>query len=421
MSFRTCIAARFIFPCLAALSFLSSCGSPSAFINLRSPAEHSESTDVWSALRSMKLEQGFVHPSPEVVRFTEGLSLILNGREREADEIFRDLMSSKDIRIRYYSDWVLRNLAMLPVVLSGERDMEQDTVAPEFLSSESTELPITWGRLGVPLVNIEINGRRLKFILDTGSSFTALDYASAKRCGAVRQEGRRLKALTALGSKLPVHLVFMKKLRLGGVLFQRHPVLLMAKKNLVFGMPRMVAGVDGVIGWNTLRHFRIELDTRRRVAILSPSGEAVGDRSLFWLGFPIVRVRGPWGGRLHFGLDTGVESSYITPEFLKVLHERSQKTYPSRIRFHRAWERFYIRTEVLPRLELIFPGNSLSLSNLFTMPADYGTFVLLDGIIGFNIAFENRVIIDLGAGSIEIVPWTDPVGGKKTSGPSQIF
>lgn len=413
-------AVRYLFPFLAALFFLFSCRTPSQWVHIRSAEADAGRRDVWRALRSLDLEQGKRHSSPEVVQFTEGLSLIINGRNRDAEGVFRDLMSSKDSRIRYYSDWALRNLAMLPLVLRDEKKVNFDTGAFEFPPSGTVELPIHWGRLGVPQVMLEINGRDLTFILDTGASFTAMDYTSAKRCGIVNQEGHRLEALTAVGSRLPVHLAFIRNLNLGGVLFSRHPVLLMEKKNLVFGMPRMVAGVDGVIGWSTLRHFRIEIDTRRRVVILSPCGKNGRERTLFWLGFPIVRARDSRGRWLHFGLDTGVKPSYITPVFLRDLHGRNERTNPSRIKFHRAWERIYIRTEVLPCLKLDLAGSILSLSNLFTMSAEYGTFVLLDGVIGFDVALENKVIVDLGAGSFEAVPW-NALSMKSTPDSPQIF
>jgi predicted aspartyl protease len=117
------------------------------------------------------------------------------------------------------------------------------------------------GRIAAP---VEINGRKFRFVLDTGANRSAISAATAEALGLVPADGALVNVHGVTGSAtLPV--VQVASFRVGELLFenQKMPVL----PSAVF------AGMDGILGVDCLQDARVEVDFGKdRVTIQRSSG-----------------------------------------------------------------------------------------------------------------------------------------------------
>ena len=90
-------------------------------------------------------------------------------------------------------------------------------LAPSGRAASSTRevfIPVTSG--GHFVTSGSINGRPVRFMVDTGATLVALSQAEAERIGVVYRDGERVMMNTANGS-VPAHRVTLGQLRLGNV------------------------------------------------------------------------------------------------------------------------------------------------------------------------------------------------------------
>jgi predicted aspartyl protease len=139
----------------------------------------------------------------------------------------------------------------------GSADESRD-ISPDLVTRTTLD---RIGRIAAP---VEINGRKFRFVLDTGANRSAISAATASALGLIPAEGALVNVHGVTGSAtLPV--VQVASFRVGELSFenQRMPVL----PSAVF------AGMDGILGVDCLQDARVEVDFGRdRVTIARSSG-----------------------------------------------------------------------------------------------------------------------------------------------------
>jgi len=356
--------------------------------------------DVWESLYSLDPAVAVRHHSPDIRRFAAALQCILAGKNSESRQALLELTRSPDYRIRANSALLLRN--MIPnqdFILAG---VGVPTEPSETLE-EPVSIPFRTGRSGLAMVSSHVNGQRCTMILDSGSTYSVLDDVTAARLG-VRILGKAVFARNIAGNTVSLRPGVVEELRIGNLTFRNHPVAVIDKKNLIFWAPRKTFGIDGLIGWNTLQYCRVTIDMRKMRIVFTPPAESLeGERNLFWLGYPLIRIRDERGGWLNFGLDIGAGRSFLTPVGLSKLGHL--RIYQGRIRMSGVGEKLNFVSRFVSELLLDIGNRSVRLTNLIVMPVDYGTFVRIDGIIGFDVASGYRISFDLKAGRFAMQPY----------------
>ncbi|MFW9957103.1 MAG: aspartyl protease family protein [Candidatus Odinarchaeota archaeon] len=178
---------------------------------------------------------------------------------------------------------------------------------------------------GHPHVPVMINGKGpFIFVLDTGASFTTISKFLADELGIETYEGEKREARGAGGGKLAIKMARLERIDIG-TLSRRNEEVGVIDRNPAFGSGR--GRGNGVIGYNTLRNYRVSIHYDLLQLKLEESNNTDLHDSPEWipftylmdshlLGIP-VHINGQ--GPIDFILDTGSSGNIMTPTVAREL------------------------------------------------------------------------------------------------------
>ncbi|HJU90495.1 MAG TPA: aspartyl protease family protein, partial [Gemmatimonadaceae bacterium] len=267
-------------------------------------------------------------------------------------------------------------------------------------------VPLSRTALGTPLVPVTVNGRTRFFWLDTGSSFTMLSSDVATVAGVPALAEDSLEIVTTTG-RVAARAAVIDSLRVGHVLFRHHPAMIVDANLLRLTVPgapgeSQVLAIDGIIGFDAIRRMDIEIDYGHGRVTMRPSGRRAGsaERNLFWIGYPVVRLRSPTGRSVHFGLDTGADETFATRTILEKV--RAPRLIKDERRVEGLGGASTVRVEMIPETRLSLGSHTVRFRNLIVLPPRRTTFINLDGVLGTNAWTGAKVRIDMANGRVEI-------------------
>jgi gag-polyprotein putative aspartyl protease len=275
--------------------------------------------------------------------------------------------------------------------------------------TDSSIFPIVLSPLGVAMVPVEINGRRFLFWLDTGASLTMISADVAAVAGVAPRSADSLEAVTAVG-RLRVLPALLTSLHVGPLDLSDAPAMIVPTADFAVAdsaaAGRVVhAKIDGIIGWDLLRLLDVRLDHPRAVLTLrKPDRERLGAarRNLFWLGYPLVRAEGANGAALNFGLDTGLEQSFVTPSLAAITGVSAMAQAHQRV--GAIGSDSVVHGEVIQDVVVKVGNADVSLKRVAVHAPTATGFVTLDGVIGSDVGNGGVVRIDATNGVYHISP-----------------
>lgn len=260
------------------------------------------------------------------------------------------------------------------------------------------------------LVATQVNGRGpYEFILDTGAGMSLLAPRLAAELGIVPSGSREGRG--AAGA-VQVSMARVDSLAIGEARSGTMPVGITAEVDRIG--EAVGHRIDGDIGYDFLKAFRLTLDYQRRVVRLAHSGhpgghEVVGAGAVahaevpFRLAGPVkplvlvpafVNGRGPY----EFVLDTGASATVLSPELASVLRLETTAAEPMT-------GAGGMLQATLGRVGSLTVGNA-ALQDVAVMVAGFlgelGRVVgtPLDGILGYNFLRQFRVTLDYPSGTL---------------------
>jgi hypothetical protein len=275
-------------------------------------------------------------------------------------------------------------------------------------SATSSVVPLSRSALGTPLVPVLVNGRPRLFWLDTGSSFTMLssDVASAAGIAPLTQD--TLEIVTTTG-RVTARAGMLDSLHVGAVRFENHPAMIVDAGMLRLSVPSgpgesKIIVIDGIVGFDAIRRMDVEIDyAHDRVTLRQPARRAgPAERNLFWIGYPLVRLRSTTGRLVHFGLDTGADETFATRTILEKV--RAPRLIKDERRLEGLGGVATVRVEMIPETRLSLGGHAIRFRNLMVVPPRRTTFINLDGVLGTNAWTGARLRIDMTNGRVDIEP-----------------
>lgn len=357
--------------------------------------------------------------------FAEALWLITQGNHLEAEHLLQKLyLSATDSLLQndaeiilstllfYQSRWdALLELDSLPDTPEENNNMllprAYRAVLPEnyiFLSS-SSRLPTTFTASGVPTIEVEVNGKQKKFILDTGAGMSVVSDKLAQECQILPLVNQKAEAGTSTSKKVGIQPAVIKDLKLGDLAIQNHPVIIIEQKDLQFKLLGLftVMKIEGIIGWNAIQNLFLEIDYQNKVTTIQKAVKyEVPNRNFFLLGgYPVVRLKSEDGILLNFGLDTGARESWITENLLKKINYKTANRNTKKVGSAGGWEK--IESKVLPELNLFLSEYQLTFKKIGTRPARLDEFVVLDGVLGGDIFENGKIRINYRNGIFDFV------------------
>jgi len=378
----------------------------------------------WDAMDNVDLEYAQRHDSlagqKELAQATQAA---LDGKTDEAVEAARKVWaSSADSATRHRSRELLENLLFTRSRWKDILDVyERDTSAVDSdenmqalvkvyaaAPDEVTELPtapdttaITLNGVGLPTVEVTVNGHRQRFILDTGASVSVLSSDVARECGVTAAK-ETATAGTSNSKTVAIQAAVVDSVRWGKLLLRHHPVAVIESSHLRVRLLGLLTifKIDGIIGWNAIRELHLKISYRDKYAVVqAPQTRDGAPRNLFDLGEPMVVLNDGHGSRFNFLLDTGANVTSLGRSGLNKLP--AQKFGKRRTLVGGAGGMESFRATVVPHLTLHTAGYALEFANLRTSPEARSSGVKRDGILGSDVARKGAITIDYLNGRFE--------------------
>jgi clan AA aspartic protease (TIGR02281 family) len=117
---------------------------------------------------------------------------------------------------------------------------------------------------GVLLVPVRVQGQDFEFLVDTGSAYTALSPDLVALLNLTVDPRRTATIVPAHGAMLKVPVVMIAELRLGG--FRMTDV-----EAVMLEFPHRLQ-LDGILGMNVLKQFRLTIESDTGTLVLRPLG-----------------------------------------------------------------------------------------------------------------------------------------------------
>jgi predicted aspartyl protease len=121
----------------------------------------------------------------------------------------------------------------------------------------TSRLPVTWIN-GLPFIDVEVNGRKGKALVDTGASNTFINSAFAKKAARSAKDYSQIEVISSTGIVTPLRVLSSRRFTVGDFKVTRFDVIVLDPAFLAScGLqdePVMVMGLD------ILRQFRMQLD-----------------------------------------------------------------------------------------------------------------------------------------------------------------
>lgn len=265
------------------------------------------------------------------------------------------------------------------------------------LPNGATTLPLSFAVTGTPMLEVEVNGTKEHFWLDTGSSGTLVASNVADRMG-VQLVGDPFE-VDNLGTTLPLQGGFIETLGVGPITVRNLEVAVLDESILTIGSYR----IAGIIGWPILRELRMEFDYGEEIVTIDRSEErGSSERNFFWFDYPFVQLHTPEGVPLHFGLDTGADVTRIKPNIFKKLANAAPEEITAAVA---ALGGGTIEQQVwmLNQASFFVREARLDFMNIKTTDGVSARFVAPDGRLGADVFRDAVVVLDFRAGEFRIV------------------
>jgi clan AA aspartic protease (TIGR02281 family) len=129
-------------------------------------------------------------------------------------------------------------------------------------AAESVTIPLEstfWGFM----VEVHIDGKPLRLLLDTGAACTVLSPDTARKLGLESQEGKGV-VRSATGGQVKYRRALTKRISFGDAWTENEPVF----------VSEMIPGIDGLLGMSTLVDWDVRIDPSTKKLILFPASKA---------------------------------------------------------------------------------------------------------------------------------------------------
>ena len=389
------------------------------------PAIAGFSATYWSALTDVDLATLRRSAQSELeTRFAEAMLQLANGDIEGAERGFTVASRQRtDVNVavaaqvmlattlRYERKWSqLRDLPLTSLLSAQDKLMTSDleqwgkafaNAEPQVIEfpSEPLVMPLKITTVGTPMIRVSINGNLYDFWLDTGSSMTVISSAVAADANIAALSDDTMMIRTFAGSA-PVKAAFVKRIEIGSIVVKNCPAViidesLMYLRTSEAGVPERGIHVDGIIGWDTLREFDLTMDYNGgSIELAKPvrRTSAVGtDRTLAWLGRPTVEIGSKLGGKLHFTLDTGAQSSFLNATAIEKAGATPQKADSHVFGIAKTGR----RTErVVPFLTVTIGNKQIQLEDVIVYGPDTSGLMNSDGFLGSDLGRFGLIHID---------------------------
>ncbi|MDP9201963.1 MAG: aspartyl protease family protein [Gemmatimonadota bacterium] len=272
--------------------------------------------------------------------------------------------------------------------------------------ARSIVLPMLVSAVGTPLVPVRIGDKDYNFWLDTGSSMTMLASDVARDLNIVPLVRDTLEIVTSTG-RVKAHPALLPQLQIGQLLVRNAPTMIVDESLMRMRELKPIerspqVKIDGIIGFDIIRHLDLEVDYGEgTLRLRNPAtSRRESDRNMFWVGLPVVGLTSSDGIPLHFGLDTGAQQTFVTETLLDKLQLQAARVESRRV--GGLGGEISLRAPVLPAVRLFVRGFPILFKGAVVRAPVYQVLASLDGVLGGDVWNSGVVRIDMTNGVFEV-------------------
>ena len=386
----------------------------------------------WEALAELHPEEAIASArTPSEKEFAEALGNLMSGDLETAEQRFgklRGTATDSIIRagsrviytatLQYQEKWgALAVLKDEPSQPKGDRADKASielwaaafkNVPPKTFTyrSVAARLAMSVSSVGTPLVPVRIGDKVYNFWLDTGSSLTMLASDVARDLNITPLEPDTLEIVTSTG-RVQANPALISELEIGQLVVRNAPTMVVDESMMQMREPKPIersthVKIDGIIGFDIIRQMDLEVDYGENILRLRDPSKSRpdGDRNMFWVGLPVIRLTSTDGVPLHFGLDTGAQLTFVTETLLEKLQLEAARIESRRV--GGLGGEVSLRAPVLPDVRLFVRGFPILFRSAVVRAPVYQVLASLDGVLGGDVWNSGVVRIDMTNGIFSV-------------------
>jgi predicted aspartyl protease len=268
--------------------------------------------------------------------------------------------------------------------------------------SVAARLSMSVSTVGTPLIPVRIGNKVYNFWLDTGSSLTMLASDVARDLNITPLEPDTLEIVTSTG-RVQANPALISELEIGQLVVRNAPTMVVDESMMQMREPKPIersshVKIDGIIGFDIIRQMDLEVDYGENILRLRDPSKSRpdGDRNMFWVGLPVIRLMSTDGVPLHFGLDTGAQLTFVTETLLEKLQLEAARIESRRV--GGLGGEVSLRAPVLPDLKVLVRGFPILFRGAVVRAPVYQVLASLDGVLGGDVWNSGIVRIDMTNG-----------------------
>ncbi len=179
----------------------------------------------------------------------------------------------------------------------------------------------------IPYITLKIGGKEYSFIIDTGCQFSIISNLSDIIAAAKDSKITELILNNGQDDKLEANTILTLEMEKDGTKFMNEFIAvpednLSFKSYLVFGKK-----VDGIIGWNLLKNYKILIDYKNEEFIMENSQKIQRRYDLFYFTHPFIINSLDTNAIEYYFVDTGSSlSKFYTTDELKNIEKSERQT-----------------------------------------------------------------------------------------------
>ncbi len=254
----------------------------------------------------------------------KGIELLQNQKPFEAEKLLQQVWSTDttyrkfaiDVMYKYYFSHTMWDSFINISTLTNTMPLDIEAVKeyakfPKekivFPLNDTISIPIKkLDYANTPVIEVQINGKTKRFIVDTGCTLSAVSSETAKKCGIMK--GKKMLSIQDANNTTKHKGTFtgyIQNLKINNLIISNHPVFV--SDNLKFKLLGItVHKVDGIIGWNLLQKLKVKIDYKNKNILFCKSQKRLLNKGLIMgIGSPFITVKAMNGNKLFLHFDTG--------------------------------------------------------------------------------------------------------------------
>ncbi|HLL81432.1 MAG TPA: pepsin/retropepsin-like aspartic protease family protein [Longimicrobium sp.] len=219
-------------------------------------------------------------------------------------------------------------------------------------------------KAGLLTTQVEVGGKRLPFVWDTGAGLSTISDSTAVEMG-LRIVEAAVQVGSITGTRTPARLAIAPELRIGGATVRNAVFLVLPAARLSF--PQIDYRIHGIVGYPVIAALGPTTYLRAGGIVLEAPAAASrpGAASNLCLDGMSPRLAiGHAGRRMHVGLDTGAQTTSLFPPFLAANREEVMKGTETTVGIGGAAGVRRVRAYTLSSVQLDVAGRAVTLQNV---------------------------------------------------------